>query len=859
MKNTFKGLSSNEVILSREKYGDNSLKKEKTKGFFGKFIENLSDPIIRILLIALALQIIFTLGDCNFIEIGGIIAAILISTTVSTLSECRSEKAFEKLAEGELEGIYSVHRDGKIIKIPISDIVVGDIIFLNAGEKVPCDGLILEGNMTVDQSALNGESAEAVKRASPVKSYELSEPGRAYRGSLIVSGSAVVRCERVGEKTYYGYVAKEVQTETRKSPLKLRLGKLADQISKIGYVAALLVGSAFLFNSLFVDFGFNTVEILSAIKNPSFIFSTLIRALTLMITVVVVAAPEGLPMMITVVLSANMKKMLSDKILVKKPVGIETAGSMNILFTDKTGTVTRGKPECERIITAFDSYKTEPALKGTRAIYKMLLLSSRFNTDVVRVENDFIGGNATDRAIYNYFSEEPESLTVKSKLSFTSDRKFSTVTFNGGLTLVKGAPELLLPKAKKALANDGSEIDFDYSKIYKEYIEAMNRGERVIAVLRGEGEEISSLCFIALIVMKDKLRKGAKEAIREITKAGIQIVMITGDAKETAFAIAREAGICNPGAGHLVVEAKELHKMTDEEIKKIIPDIRVVSRALPQDKTRLVKLSGELGLVVGMTGDGINDAPSLKLADVGFSMGSGTDIAKGASDIVILDNSLSAIDKTVLYGRTIFKSIRKFITFQLIMNLAASGISLIGQFIGIDTPITIIQMLWINIIMDTLGGLAFAGEAPLNYYMNEKPKRREEEILSPSMLNQIFILGIYTLSLLIFFLCFDDFKNIYSSREAFLTAFYALFIFSGIFICFSARCERLNVLSNIGKNKLFIFIMILISAIQIAMIYFGGNVFRCVPLTFKELRFAVLMAFTVIPFDLIRRIVYKLK
>ncbi len=859
MKNSFKGLTTIEAESSRAKHGDNSLKKEKSKGFFKKYLENLSDPIIKILLIALAVQVIFTFGNCNFIEVGGIIAAIIISTTVSTLSESRSEKAFEKLAQGELTGTFSVLRDGNVKKLSINEIVVGDVIFLTAGEKIPCDGVMLDGKISVDQSALNGESVECTKSVCSVRSYELSEEGRVFRGSNIISGSAVIKCERVGEKTYYGYVAKEVQTETRKSPLKLRLSKLASQISRLGYVIAAVVGLAFIFNSFVVDFNFDGDKILSALKTPSFIFSTLTRTLTLMITVIVVAAPEGLPMMITVVLSANMKKMLSDKILVKKPVGIETAGSMNILFTDKTGTVTAGKPVLDKIITHGGIYKSDSALAKNKELYRLLLNNSRFNTDVVKIGEDFSGGNATDRAIYSFFNSEPADISIENKVPFTSERKYSKVTLSDGTTLIKGAPDILLPKAKIALSDSGEKISFNYSKIYREYTDAMNRGERVICVLASHGEESEELCFLALIVMKDKIRKGAREAVKGITRAGIQIVMITGDAKDTACAIAKEAGIYNPDAGHLVLEAAELHILSDEEIKEKLPSLRVVSRALPQDKTRLVKLSQELGLVVGMTGDGINDAPSLKLADVGFSLGSGTDIAKGASDIVILDDSLCAIDKTVLYGRTIFKSIRKFITFQLIMNLCASGISLIGQFIGIDTPITIIQMLWINIIMDTLGGLAFAGEAALKFYMNEKPKRRDEEILCPSMLNQIFILGAYTLGLCMFFLCFNGFKNIYSSNEAFLTAFYALFIFSGIFICFSARCERLNILSNIGKNKLFVIIMLLISVIQIAMIYFGGSVFRCVPLSAKELSFVILMAFTVIPFDLIRRIVYKLK
>jgi len=339
------------------------------------------------------------------------------------------------------------------------------------------------------------------------------------------------------------------------------------------------------------------------------------------------------------------------------------------------------------------------------------------------------------------------------------------------------------------------------------------------------------------------------------------VVMITGDSKETAAAIAYECGIIKNSANELILSREELDKMTDGELAELLPRLRVVARALPQDKTRLVRVSQAKNLVVGMTGDGVNDAPSLKLADVGFAMGGGTDIAKGAADIVILDNSFLAITKTVLYGRTIFKSIRKFISFQLMMNIAACGVSLLGQFIGIDNPITIIQMLWVNIIMDTLGGLAFSGEAPLDYYMQEKPKSRSEKILSRDMLHQIVFTGGYTLLLCMSFLYFDVFKQIFRADRAdtyFLTGFYALFVFSGIFNCFNSRTERMSLLSNIGKNKPFLIIMAAISVIQILMIYFGGEVFRSAPLSFRELITVILLAATVIPFDFLRRIFKKL-
>ena len=383
----------------------------------------------------------------------------------------------------------------------------------------------------------------------------------------------------------------------------------------------------------------------------------------------------------------------------------------------------------------------------------------------------------------------------------------------------------------------------------------------MIAVATYEEGKMHSRTLVALIVMKDKIRATARNAIKSLVDAGIQTVMVTGDSRETATAIAKESGIISEKREDLVMSADELSQMSDNDLKSILPRLRVLSRAMPRDKTRLVRVAQELDLVVGMTGDGINDAPSLKLADVGFAMGSGTDIAKSSADIVILDDSIDAISKTVLFGRTIFKSIRKFITFQLIMNLAACGVSIIGQFIGVETPITIIQMLWVNIIMDTLGGLAFAGEPPSMRYMNEKPKSRNEQILSPDMIHQIGYTGVYTLVLAIFFLSAPIVRKYYSfdsSPEAFYTAFYALFILSGIANCFTSRSERLWILSDISKNVAFILIMAGICIIQMAMIYFGGEVFRCIPLNLGELMLSLTLAFTVIPFDCIRRIVKKL-
>ncbi len=591
-----KGLSLEEVKRSLEQFGDNSLKKARGKGFFGKLLENLSDPIIRILIIALIVEIIFTLGNCNYFEIFGIVTAIMISSLVSTISEFRSEKAFEKLNDSATDTGASVLRDGEIKKISVSDIVVGDIVYLSSGEKIPADGIIISGRISVDQSALNGESIECKKEPADEYGWDLSSKSRAFRGSLVTEGNAVMRVGRVGESTYFGMVAKDVQTETRESPLKLRLAKLANDISKIGYVVAALVGVCYLFNAFFVDNGFSPERMVVYFSDFQKVFSTLIHTLTLMITVVVVAAPEGLPMMITVVLSANMKKMLADKILVKKLVGIETAGSMNILFTDKTGTLTVGRPECARIVTADGTYKSLAGLSKAKKLYEYLTLSAKLNTDVIKSGDTVTSGNATDKAVFTFFEEgNPPYVSVKSKTSFSSDRKYSSVTLSDGRVFIKGAPEIILSDIELAYSSKGEIQRVDKELLQAEYKNAAGRGERVIAVAVKEGRDT---IFLALLVMKDKLRRDVFAAVEDVTRAGIQIVMVTGDGKETAEAIASECGIMIKTRGDIALTSSEISSMSDEELKKILPRLRVVARALPRDKSRLVRLSQELDMVV---------------------------------------------------------------------------------------------------------------------------------------------------------------------------------------------------------------------------------------------------------------------
>jgi calcium-translocating P-type ATPase len=441
----------------------------------------------------------------------------------------------------------------------------------------------------------------------------------------------------------------------------------------------------------------------------------------------------------------------------------------------------------------------------------------------------------------------------------------STILYNGKKKLIKGAPEIIIKNCNNYYDEYGYKKILNKELLNNKIDKYTKLGIRVIALAINDNynlnDSFKNLTLVGIILIKDDIRKEAIEGIKLVKNAHIQTVMITGDNKNTAVGIAKEVGLIEKNSD-IILTSDELKLKSDEEVKKILPNLKVVARALPQDKSRLVKLSQELNLVVGMTGDGVNDAPALKKADVGFAMGSGTEVSKEASDIVILDDNFLSISKAVLFGRTIFKSIRKFIILQLTINLCAMSLSFIGPFIGVDTPVTVIQMLWINMVMDTLAGLAFAFEPPLIEYMNEKPKKKNEPIINKYMINEILFTGIYSSILCILFLKVPLIQNIYHYSETdkyLMTAFFGLFIFIDIFNCFNARTHRINILANISKNKVFIVIILFITFVQLCMIYFGDNVFRTTDLTFMELQIMLLFAFTVIPVDWLRKLILRSK
>ena len=860
-KYNINGLTDKEVIENRKKFGSNDIKQSKTNSFLSLLIESLGDPIIKILLIALAIKIVFLFKDFDWYETLGILIAIFLASFISSISEYGSEKAFSKLKEESLKLKCRVKRNGKITELPIDEVVTNDIVMLSSGDKVPADGIIISGEVSVDESSINGESKEVHKEK--VSKGNVKDKNKLFRGTVIYQGTALMLVTKVGDGTFYGKIASELQEKPSESPLKIRLRNLAKIISTFGYVGAFLASISYLFSVIVVDNGFVLSRIVNTITNFPLMMEYIIYALTLSVTIIIVSVPEGLPMMITLVLSSNMKRMIKDNVLVRKMVGIETAGSLNILFSDKTGTITTGKLECNIIIDGkLNEYKNEGSIKNNN--YLKILKTSMVVNNMASYDGDkIIGGNVTDRCLLSFFKPfSIDGVKIIKQIPFDSKNKYmiTVIDDKNVRNLIKGAPEVILDNCKYCYDETGKKnMFFNKQKVINKINDATKSGIRVIVLATSNHITetlFKDLTFVGAILIKDKVRKEAKEGIKLVNEAGVKTVMITGDNKDTASSIAREVGLITSDKD-IVLTSNELGRLTDQEVKKIIPNLKVVARSLPQDKSRLVRIAKEMGLVVGMTGDGVNDAPALKRADVGFAFGSGSEVSKEASDIVILDNNFLSISKAILFGRTIFKSIRKFIIFQLTVNLCALSISIIGPFIGVDTPVTVIQMLWINMVMDTLAGLAFAFEPPLIEYMREEPKKKEENIINSYMAGEIAITGLYTTILCILFLKLPFIKELFASDKSFMTAFFGLFIFAGIFNCFNAHTSRINIFAHLLKNKIFILVISFIIIVQVVLMYYAGTMFRTIPLSIKEFVIMLAFAFTVVPVDIIRKIICK--
>lgn len=865
----FEGLSLSQVTENRNKYGTNALTQIPPDPLWKKIIEGFKDPMIIILCVALVIQVILTfMGKAEWYEPVGILIAIMIANGVSAVSESKQEgKASALKEEEEAKEMAKVIREGKLQEIHVKDVVVGDIIYLQAGDKIAADGEIVDGLIKVDQASLNGETEEATKQCIAYnESYnpkDLLNPCYIYRGTVVCSGEAYMQVKVVGDNTLFGNLALEVQENTRETPLQVKLGKLAKQISTFGYIgAAAIVAMVF------------TRTILTG-NSPSDFYGWLnltIEAVTVAVTIIVCAVPEGLPMLTSILLSYQSMRMAKDNVLVHKINGLETAGSLSILFSDKTGTITEGKLSVVEVMTgAFDKFSSFEEISNT-AIADDILIGIGVNNSSSCSNGNIIGGNSTDRALMSFVQNANDKIqTLKEKIqlfeAFDSAKKYSSVLVvegNDFVTYIKGAPEKILDKCSFYLDSKGEKKTFPNREALNKYMDQQaNRSMRLLAVAKNEGQSENHMTLVCVLAIRDNVRAEAVDAIREVQDAGIQVVMVTGDRKETAVAIAKESGLLRC-ITDVALTSAELAELSDDALKCMLPNLRVVSRALPTDKSRLVRCAQELGMVVGMTGDGVNDSPALKKADVGFAMGSGTEVAKEAGDITILDDNFLSIEKAILYGRTMFKSIRKFLIFQLTVNVAAVLTCLLAPMFGENEILTVIQLLLINLVMDTLAAIAFGSEPALREYMKEKPIPRDASIVSKDMFGEIIISAIYitTACLCIRFMpacqnLLGGINNNIVNSTLLNSAVFATFMMAITFNGFNARTEHINAFEHIGRNRNFLLVISAILVLQFVFITFGGAVLHVQAMSSSNWIVCFIVALMIIPIDMIRKAITK--
>lgn len=866
-----KGLNKDQVEQSRKLHGDNIIHEAEQETFWDKFKGAFDDPMIKLLLVIAAIMAIMAvMGYAEFGEIIGIVISVLLVTGISAKTEIASDNEYRKLKDSTKKEVCKVHRDGKIVEVEINELVVGDLVIIQSGDKIPADGYLYQGELRVDNSALNGEAEECRKVAvSDFKAYkELAmtadvtgdtfvDAHSLFRGAVVFNGEGIMEITKVGMKTMMGAMAEDMADDEVESPLKVKLAKLASQISMFGYIGSVVIALALLAHKVVIAGGFADYFANGGVM----VFKDVLEAIMLAVVIVVMAVPEGLPLMIAIVLMRNTAKMLQNNVLVRKPIGIETAGSLNILFSDKTGTITKGELE---VVEFFDGNLKDSYKDGSKIKEMMALCIGKNTGSMFDANGKVIGGNATDKALLNFLTQAEmnklEDLKVEKSQGFNSANKYSASQLSSK-TVYKGAPERLLTKATKMLDENGNVVAIDKKKINDKIDRLAERAMRVLSFAYSESELIEDtlpddLVMVGFVGIRDDVRPEAKQAIKEVQNAGVQVVMITGDRKETAVAIAKEAGLLN-SKSDVALTSEELNKMSDKEVKAILPNLKVIARALPTDKSRMVKLAQELNLVCGMTGDGVNDAPALKRADVGFAMGSGTDVAKEAGAIVILDDNFKSIENAILYGRTIYNNILKFIKFQLTINVGAVAVCAIAPFFGIEEPLKITHILWINLVMDGLGALALGSEPALKKYMLEKPKSRTQSIVSAKMMNQILFAGAWVAVLSFAFLKAPFFINMFANTEEHMTAYFSMFVLCAVFNGFNVRSNTINIFEHIKENMSFLKVMGVIVIVQAALTLVGGELFSCTPITVKNWLVIIAMAFTIIPVDMIRKVIFN--
>ena len=876
-KHHYKGLSEAQVLENRRKYGENTLTPTEKESLWKQFLEKFTDPIIIILLVALIFSfgvstyefIVHNEGLNAFLEPVGILFAILLATGVAFYFEVKANKQFEILNQVNDDIYYKVIREERVSQVLKKDIVVGDIVLLETGEEVPADGELLEAiSLHINESTLTGEPM-VHKTTNPTEfEQEATYPSNYIcRGTSVVDGHCVLEVKKVGDATEYGKVFEGVQIDsTIKTPLNEQLDHLADLITKVSYAIAALV----IIGRLIVYFSsqVNNIESIDWVLFGGYLLNTVMIA----ITVVVVAVPEGLPMSVTLSLAYSMRRMMATNNLVRKMHACETMGAATVICTDKTGTLTQNQ------MTIYETYFNPSA--DEKLIAESMAVNSTAYLDFSAEEKPTVLGNPTEGALLlwlygkgiNYLPIREECEVIQ-QLTFSTERKYMatlvrSAALGKNILYVKGAPEIVMTFCHEGgeFCSTISQTDFE-GKLLQYQQQAMRTigfAYKVIddpkTIISENGKlVINGLQFIGITAIADPVRADVPAAIEECMHAGIQVKIVTGDTPGTAKEIARQIRLWDESCSDINhITGAEFAAMNDAELLERIPHLRVISRARPLDKARLVNLLQQRGEVVAVTGDGTNDAPALKAAQVGLSMGDGTSVAKEASDITILDNSFSSIGKAVMWGRSLYLNIQRFILFQMTINVAACIIVLFGAFLGVQSPLTVTQMLWVNLIMDTFAALALASLPPSQRVMNDPPRQRKANIITKEMARGIFgVGGLFVLLLFGFiqyfkneditsltqfsitdyfanFFHFGSFENGLSAYE--LSLFFSIFVMLQFWNMFNAKAYRTSrsAFAEIGKSQGFIMIAAAIIIGQIVITTFGGAMFSVTPLLLTD-------------------------
>lgn len=859
------GLSSKEVLKSRELHGSNKLPEPKLDKWYDFAKEALSEKITMILIAIAVLQLFLgVMGVMDLSDPIMILVVLAIVTCIAVKTGLGVQKSAAELRAKTSVRYCDVIRDGKVQTINKNELVVGDLVCIGMGQEIFADGYLIEGKISVNNAAINGETKECKK--TPIEGYvhkkttstdAYTNQNCLFAGTTVMSGEGKMIVTDVGVNTVNGDTLVKMQTlEAPKTALDIALDNLSDFISKWGTIAAVITFAVLTISGIAqVGFGeyFNG-GVLNIIQKIAQNFSVAL-------TIIVAAVPEGLPLIVKLVTKQNVKTMEKFNILAKNPGKIPELAYVDIICTDKTGTLTTGVMTPKKIIDGFgNDVNKDSVLWNNIKANISLNNSATFDS-----ENNITGGNSIDRAVLSLVNPETyadiqKKYLVKLKQVFNSSNKYSAFTTKDGITYYKGAPEKLIEHCAKVMDSSGEIVENNDNDTLSNAITAMtSNAMRCIAVTMADGDLVENeipndMTFLGIIGVVDPVRDEVPSAVKTAHKAGIQVIEITGDCIETAVAVATECGIYKDG--DLALTNDEFEAMSDDEIKSIIPRLRVISRCSPNTKLRLVTLAQEIGKSVAMTGDGVNDSPALKRADVGFGMQGGSDVAKEASDIVLTDDNFASVVKAVELGRTFMHNIMMFLEFQLPINISLLILSVIYPMIATGALLASVQILIVNIIMDSLNSLSFGGEPPKDEYMTEKPIKKGSGLFIRGAKKRIAISTVAFIALY-GIITFSPIANRFVTDTEAMTARFALLCFMAVFNGFNIRTEHINLFNGIGKNKLFSAIAIGIFVMTFALCNFAENLVKVTALDFKHWVVVVILAFMVIPIDLIRKIIEK--